>query len=220
MEDVRVENVRSARLAIAAYLACLCACSREPASSADTIEGAGPETALHQTTLPEALQSLHAPDLELEGTWVASWKPGSDATRLELDALGPGRYAVKLWRTPDFGSAFAYQTEATWDSGGLALRGTDAHTRGTLYPARVAGEECLIPSGSLQLLPSGELWSAQAEHAFRREGLAPSVLRKLIEGELRELEPDPETEKRIRWASYYLPGPEGEDVPRRLGEED
>ncbi len=215
-----MEDVRAARLAVAVCLACLCACSREPASSADTIESAAHETTLPETTLPEALQSLHAPDLEIEGTWVASWKPGADSTRLELDPLGPGRYAVKLWRTPDFGSAFAFETEATWDSGALALRGTDAHTRGTLYPARVAGEECLIPSGSLQLLPSGELWSAQAEHAFRREGLAPSVLRKVIEGELRELEPDPETEKRIRWASDYLPGPEDEDVPRRLGEED
>lgn len=202
-------------------LACLWACD----SGASVPEDAFP-TAIIQATLPEALRAVHAPDLELEGTWIASWIPGSDSTQLELALRAPGLYSVRVQRTPDFGTSFHYETVAQWQDGRLTLSGTDANTHGaTLYPARVRDEACLIPSGSLELLSSGDLWNAQAEHAFRRSGAPPSVLRRqraLVEAHLRErergeLELGPEDEAELRWMRYYLPGPEDENVPLRHG---
>lgn len=133
--------------------------------------------------LPGPIRPVHAPELALEGRWIANWIPERDSTQLWVEELGPeGLCRVWVERQPEQGFAFRYDTLAEWRDGALWLHGTDAHTHGeALYPARVDGRECLVPSDSLARVQSAELWSAEEEHAFQRvPELHPS--RPLVEG--------------------------------------
>lgn len=150
--------------------------------------------------VPEPLLGVYAPHLALEGRWGASWTPERDSTELEVEELVVGSlYRLHFSRHPEAGFDFRCDTLADWRAGALWPRGTDVYTHGAaLYPACVDGRECLVPSDSLARLATGELWSAVAEHAFRRvpESAVPASLDR-------------------DWAlsrKGYLPGPEDENM--------
>jgi hypothetical protein len=193
----REKNVRAAVLLGAGLFASLPSCDAEPS----------PEELARAVALgvPGPILPVYAPHLVLEGRWIARWIPGRDSTELEVEELVAGTlYRLHLERHPEQGFDFRYDTLADWRDGALWPRGTDAHTHGAaLYPARVGGRECLVPSESLARVASAELWRAEEEHAFQRvpEPRVPTVPANLDRDWTR-----------IPFGGY-LPGPGDENKP-------
>lgn len=193
----RARDVGAEVLLAVVLFASLCSCDAGPS----------PEELARAVVLgvPEPIQAVYAPELELEGRWLASWIPERDWTQLEVEELEAGAL-YRLWveRHPEQGFDFRYETLADWRDGALWPRGTDVHTRGAaLYPARVGGRECLIPSDSLARVASGELRNAEEEHAFQR----------LPEPRARTVPTIPERDWTWITPGAYLPGPEDENKP-------
>ena len=167
-------------------------------------EGAPPAAEAPASRVPAELVAVHAPEIELAGTWRAEWVAGLDSTEIDVEPAADGRHVVRVRREPDYGTSFHYETRGEWRDGGLWLEGAESNTRGAvLYPARSAGEELLVPSGSLAELAAGDV-----RQVFRR--VADPFAEALRRLEARGFPVLDATER------YYLPGPEDENQPMRF----
>lgn len=138
-----------ARFWISLGLAFLASCSR-----------AKEERAL-PVGVPAELAETFDADVEVEGSWVWDWLPGYDATYMSVKAADEKTFEVEFVRSTDVGS-FQLATRATRTAAGLRVdrKGSDQFPA-VLYPARIDGEECLVPD---QAIGGG----ADEGHAFRR----------------------------------------------------
>ena len=151
----------SDRRALAVALALAAACNRDRENVGDAKPPFGP-LVVDAATVPSCLNEHHAADFLLEGAWLWKRELGFERVALSVKRTGPASFELEFVRGTCFGY-FEHRTRATWSGAGLVLEQWSAGFPFVLYPARLAGEECLVTEDTFD--PARK----PLEYAFRRD---------------------------------------------------